>query len=100
MLAISRISMRMSFVASLVPSWTAQTWDQDFGVLPLLPATRVHDCYATQVGHSTAYAADRAMQNLMNNAYNDATGLLSRNRAAMDELVTRLHTPTADHDPS
>ena len=56
--------------------------------------------HASQVGHSTAYAADRAMQNMMNDAYNDATGLLRRNRAAMDELVTRLHTPTGDHDPA
>jgi len=40
------------------------------------------------------------MQRLLNDAYGDASGMLRRNRAAFDELVSRLHTRTADHDPA
>jgi len=40
------------------------------------------------------------MQKLMNDAYSDAMGMLRRNKAALDEIIARLHTQTADHDPA
>jgi hypothetical protein len=68
---------------------------------PTLPLNFVTDgSLLIQVGYATAYAADQAMQKLLNDAYSDARSMLRRNRAALDELIARLLTQTADHDPS